>query len=156
MTGDPEGAAAPSDSAGPRPGWGLVQLSWAGSAVFSVLAVVAVPVETVRPVAAGVDLILFAAGVVAFLMAYGRAVTRSRTDAIGIGGLFFLLGDVAPGWARRHLLTSFGLQTLASLATAAAAPYTSLAFGVLVPMYGLGLAGLWGARHGTFGPRAAG
>jgi hypothetical protein len=28
-----------------------------------------------------------------------------------------------------------------------------LAFGILTPLYGLGIAGLWGARHGTFAPR---
>ena len=32
-------------------------------------------------------------------------------------------------------------------------PFTSLAFGVLVPMFGLAQAGLWGARYGHFGSR---
>jgi hypothetical protein len=32
-------------------------------------------------------------------------------------------------------------------------PYSSLAFSILAPMWGLGLSGLWGARYGTFGPR---
>ncbi len=31
--------------------------------------------------------------------------------------------------------------------------YSPLAFGFLVPVYGLGLCGLWGARYGTFEPR---
>jgi hypothetical protein len=35
-----------------------------------------------------------------------------------------------------------------TVGTAAANP-----FGVLVPMFPLGLIGLWGARHGTFPPR---
>lgn len=139
-----------------RPGWGLVRLSWIGTAGFGAPAVIAVGMEGLRPVAAAVDLVLFAAGTVAFLMAYARAVGRSRTDAIGIGGLFFLAGDVAPPWARRHLLGSLAAQTVLSLATAIAAPYTPVAFGVLVPMFGLGLAGLWGARHGSFAPRADG
>ena len=33
-------------------------------------------------------------------------------------------------------------------------PFTPLAFGILVPMLGLGLIALWGARHGTFPARA--
>ena len=37
--------------------------------------------------------------------------------------------------------------------TAAAEPYTALAFGVLTPMYGLGLTVLWAALHGEFRPR---
>jgi hypothetical protein len=28
-----------------------------------------------------------------------------------------------------------------------------MAFGFLVPMFGLGMSGLWGARYGTFEPR---
>jgi hypothetical protein len=35
-----------------------------------------------------------------------------------------------------------------TVATASANP-----FGVLVPMYPLGLVGLWGARHGVYPPR---
>jgi hypothetical protein len=29
----------------------------------------------------------------------------------------------------------------------------SLAFGILVPMFGIGLNGLWAVLHGRFGPR---
>jgi hypothetical protein len=29
-----------------------------------------------------------------------------------------------------------------------------VAFGILVPIFGLGLAGLWGARHGVFEARS--
>lgn len=156
----PEPAASGATPGGgveePRAGWALVRLSWAGTTLFAILAVLAVAVDRLRALSAGVDLVLFAGGVVAFLAAYARAVSRSRTDAIGIGGLFFLAGEVAPSWARRHLLGSLGVEVVVSLAAALAAPYTPVAFGVLVPMWGLGLAGLWGARHGAFGPRAAG
>ena len=54
---------------------------------------------------------------------------------------------------RRRLLGSFAVEVAVALATAGARPFTSLAFGLLVPVYGLGLAGLWAARYGTFGPR---
>ena len=40
-----------------------------------------------------------------------------------------------------------------AVATAAARPFTPLAFGVLAPMFGLGVMGLWGAKFGTFPPR---
>ena len=40
-----------------------------------------------------------------------------------------------------------------ALVTAGLRPFTSLAFGVLVPMFGLAQAGLWGARYGRFGSR---
>ena len=44
-------------------------------------------------------------------------------------------------------------QVVAAVATAAVRPFTSLAFGVLAPMCGLGLIALWAGRHGTF-PRS--
>jgi hypothetical protein len=51
------------------------------------------------------------------------------------------------------LLVPLGIQIVVAVATAAARPFTPLAFGILVPLYGLGLAGVWGAAFGTFGPR---
>jgi len=99
-----------------------------------------------------VALTLFFVGCVVFLWAFGVAVNRSRTDAIGIGGLYFLAGS-APRDVQVALLVPFGVQIVVALVTAGLRPFTSLAFGVLVPMFGLGQAGLWGARYGTFGPR---
>jgi hypothetical protein len=40
-----------------------------------------------------------------------------------------------------------------SFVAAGLRPYTAVAFGVLVPMFGLGLTGLWAVRSGTFPPR---
>ena len=54
-----------------------------------------------------------------------------------------------PGRCRCALLGALAVQVVVAVATAAVHPFTSQAFGVLVPMFGLGLAGLWGARYGT-------
>lgn len=137
----------------PPPGSGIVTLSWAGTGVFVAVGTIAtlLPDEAARP-AAVVDGVLFALGVVAFLWAYAIAVGRSRTDAIGIGGLYFLAGS-APKAIRFRLLAALGAQVVVAVVTASIRPYTSVAFGILVPMFGLGLAGLWGARHGEFPPR---
>ena len=132
----------------------LPLLSWIGTAVFTITAVAAVFASAFEVVAATTALVLFAIGIVVFLWSYAVAIGRSRTDAIGIGGLYFLAGDVAPASVRRSMMLSLAVETAVALATASARPFTSLAFGILVPVYGLGLAGLWGARYGTFGARA--
>lgn len=134
-------------------GAGIVTASFAGTGVFLAVATIATiaPDET-APAAAAVDAALFAIGVVAFLRAYAIAVGRSRREAIGIGGLFFLAGS-APKTVRRRLLGAFAAQCVIALVTASIRPYTAVAFGILVPMFGLGLAGLWGAKHGRFPPR---
>ena len=136
-----------------EPGRAIVRASWLGTAAFGVTATLGLAVSVLRGLAFVVALVLFAAGTVAFFAAYARAVSRSRTDQVGIMSLFFLEGPVAPTPVRRNLLLSFVVQIVVAVAVAALRPNTSLAFGVLVPVYGLALAGLWGARHGTFAPR---
>jgi hypothetical protein len=42
------------------------------------------------------------------------------------------------------------IQVAVAVATAAARPFSELAFGVLVPLFGMALLALWSARHGTF------
>lgn len=103
-------------------------------------------------VAAAWSVLVFVGGCVAFLWAYGLAIQRSRTDEIGIGGLYFLTGT-APEPVRRWFLGLLGAQSLLAVAAAASRPFTALAFGVLAPMFGLGVQGLWAARYGRFAPR---
>jgi hypothetical protein len=38
------------------------------------------------------------------------------------------------------------------VAAALARPYTEVAFGVLAPMFAMGLMGTWGGRYGQFPP----
>lgn len=133
----------------------ITQASWAGTAVFGATSLAAAAVDggPIRGVAFAVAVALFAAGCAAFVAAYAQAVRRSREAAIGIAELFFLSGGVAPADVRRSLLGSFALQVAIGLGAAIARPYTSLAAGTLVPVYGLGLCGLWAARSGIFPPR---
>ena len=99
------------------------------------------------------SILCFLAGSVLFFLAMVRAAQRIRTDAIGIGGLFFLAGS-APGWARRQLLGLLAAQVVVAVVAASVRPFTPLAFGTLAPMLGLGVCGWWSARFGIFGPRA--
>lgn len=164
MTDAHGGRSDGSDGVAPAPvatvtpeGAAIVRASWLGTVVFALSALAAVVTSAATVPAAAIALGLFAAGIGLFFWAYAIAVNRSRTDAIGIGGLFFLAGDAtAPKGVKRALLAALGAQTVTGLGTAAARPFTTLAFGVLVPLYGLALTGLWGARHGRFGPRRAG
>lgn len=103
---------------------------------------------------------LFAIGCVAFLWAFYNAVQRSRAEQISVTQLFLLLGDPTPRRIRRIMLSLLLLQCLTAVVTAFARPNTadgspgsSLALGFLVPMFGLGMNGLWSAFHGSFRPR---
>ena len=73
-----------------------------------------------------------------FFWAYLVAVQRSRTDLIGIGGLYFLQGT-APRTVQFRLLGSLAVEVVVAVVTASIRLYSALAFGFLVPVFGLGL-----------------
>jgi hypothetical protein len=102
---------------------------------------------------------LFTIGVFAFLWSFWNAVQRSRTEQVGVMQVYLLLGAPTPKRVRVRMLTLLAVQIVVGLATALARTETadggagtSLALGVLVPMFGLGLNGLWAAYHATFPP----
>ena len=139
----------PSGPSGPA----IVRASATGTIVFGVASVVAVIDDGLpRAIAVAVDLGLFVLGCAAFLWAFVLALGRSRNENIGIGGLYFLTG-CAPATVRRRMMGLLAVQVIVAVVAALWAPYTAVAASVLVPVYGLGLAGLWGAHHGRFGDR---
>ena len=105
------------------------------------------------PAAAAVAVAMFGLGCVAFAVAYVSAVRRSRIDVVGIAGVFFLAGGVAPTGIRWRLLGALVAEVVVAVTAASVRPNSVLAFGVLAPVYGLGLCGLWAARSGTFPQR---
>ena len=136
------------------PGRRIIQASWIGTAVFIVLAVGASAVpDVLAAVSAVLDLVLFAVGFLAFGWSLLRAADRSREEELSVAGLWFLAGGSAPRSVQRALLIPLGIQVVVAVATAAVRPFTPLAFGILVPLYGLALTGVWGAAFGSFGPR---
>jgi hypothetical protein len=139
----------------PDAGQGIVTLDLAVTAVFVVVSVLATFVRGLRGVAVVVDLLLFLIGTVLMLVALVRAAGRSRTHEIAVSTLFFLAGS-APRRPKLRLLGGTAVQVVVGAATAGARPYTSLAFGVLAPLWGLGMTGVWAARHGSFPPSRRG
>lgn len=138
----------------PGTGRGIIGLSWAATAAFTLTSGAATVWfgSTLQAVAFVTAMALFASGCMVYVLAYAAGIRRSRTHELGIGGWFFLAGS-APGWAQRHLLGSFAVQVVVSLVVAGARPFTSLAFGVLAPLFGLACCGWWGGAHGAFGRR---
>ena len=136
------------------PGPAIINGAWAGTGLFVATAALAtIDPDGLSGPGVAVDLGLFAVGCAAFLWAYAVAVSRSRTDAIGIGGLYFLQGS-APRVVQLRLLIPLAIQVVVAIATSSMRPYTAVAFGILVPIFGLGLSGLWGARYGHFDARS--
>jgi len=136
-------------NAGLDRGRGIVLASWIGDALFAVTAIpVALGVDAFDDPAVVVALVLFFASLVVWCWALGLAAVRTtRGDDVQVWSLFLLEGPV-PARVRWLLYGSVAVSLAITVASASANP-----FGVLVPMYPLGLVGLWGARHGVYPPR---
>lgn len=141
----------------------LIRADLAGTALFVGTLAVAVPSRTERwaqVLIAVVSIALFAVGVGSSLWAYAAALDRSRVQEVGVANLYLLTGTTAPGPVKRAMLISLAVQTLASFGAATVgvvgledSQLNALAFGVLVPMFGIGMNGAWAARYGSYGPR---
>lgn len=92
---------------------------------------------------------LFTAGFLIFLWVLVGMALRSRDDLLSIAGVFFL-SDSAPTSTRRALLGTLAAQVVIAVVGAAARPFTPLAVGTLVPLFGLAVVGLWAVRYGHF------
>ncbi len=139
----------------------IVRLNILITGVFTVLTLIAAWLFTrgLRGMIVAVDLALFAIGCFAFIWSYFSAVQRSRTDEISVAGLFGLAGSVAPRRITIAMNSCLATQAVIGLIGAIVRGSTdgragsTLAFGVLVPIFGLGLNGLWSSRLGVFPPR---
>lgn len=146
-------------SASPTRGSVIVQTNVAVTVLFVLTASVASITYggTARAVAAAVALGMFFAGIAAFVWSFWNAVQRSRGEQVAVTQLYLLFGTVAPSSVRRVMLGALAVQFAVGLGTAVAratapdgSPGTSLALGVLAPLFGFGLNGLWAAFHGEY------
>lgn len=152
----------PANETNPGAGGAIVVVDALLTAAFVASAVISAVVfdQPWKAVAVTVAVSCFAVGVVAFLWGYFAAVQRSRRDDIAVASLYFLVDGVAPRSVARTMNGLLAVQVTVGLVTAIVRsstdgePGSTLAFGILVPMLGLGSNGLWGALHGTFRPRA--
>jgi hypothetical protein len=142
------GPAAPVPDTGE--GAGIIRSSWIGTGIFVVGTALAAGLAPLRLPLVVVDLVLFFGGVGAFLWALTGAAGRSREYEIGLWSLFLLEG-AAPRRVRQLLLGALGAEIVMALAFIWV--NAAMAFGILVPLWGLAHCGLWSARYGTFPPR---
>lgn len=145
---------------GVQPGRRIVQADLVGTAVFSASAAAGSLTDAWQTGSIVVSLVFFGLGIFAFIWSFFSAAERSRTDEIGVANLYLLTGRTAPGRVKRAMSAALAVQVVVGIATAAAGfsglepdEFNPMAFGILVPMFGMGLNGLWASRHGSFGPR---
>lgn len=137
----------------------IVRANMIGTGLFVATALFAAALftTTAQWVGASTAMALFAVGVFAFLWGFWNAIQRSRTDEVSVTELFLLFGKPTPSRVRTVMLGLLALQILVAFGTTFwrldgpdGSPGSSLTVGLLVPMFGLGLNGLWAAYHAEF------
>ena len=129
------------------PGHRIIEASLAGTVLFAATALpAAAGIEAFQVPAAVVSVALFAASIPLSVLALARAAVRTarQEDRITVTSLFFLQGS-APKPVRRLLLGLLVISLVVVVLSAAREP-----FGILQPVFPLGLCAQWAARHGTF------
>lgn len=109
----------------------------------------------VQYVIAGVFFVAFVVGMVVAAAAFVIAAGRSRDEDVTVVGAFFLGDRAVPTARKRAFWALVGVQTVVGFTVASLEPFTAVAFSLLVPLLGVGLAGLYGSRHGRFAKRVA-
>lgn len=143
------------------PGSLIIRINLAMTTLFVIASVVAAIAfsQPWKSIAVVVSLICFAIGITVFLWGYWTAVQRSRADEISVAAMYFLVDGAAPSSVARILNSTLAAQVVVAVATAISRSSTdgkagsTLAFGILVPMMGLGFNGLWASIHGSFSRR---
>lgn len=138
----------------PPPGRPIVDVDGAGTVALAVVSLVTAIFpgdgsEIASLVVAG---LLFVGGCGAFAVGFVRALARSRTEVVDLPGIFWLTGSAPPEVARRLRWLVIAQCAIAVVSVAVVRP----PFGVMAPVWGIGLITLWAANHGTFPPRRAG
>lgn len=151
------------DAADAQRGPSLVRADIGGTLVFVIVMAIGVPLRDDRPaqiLVGAVSMVLFAIGAVGCLWAYVSALERSRVDEIGVANLYLLTGRTAPPRIKRLMSALLAVQVVVAFAGAIVgavglegSQVNAMAFGILVPMFGLACNALWAVRHGRFGPR---
>lgn len=143
---NPEPSAAYDDA--------LVKLSLRATAIFTVVSAVTYLLEDRLDVAYAIGCsIAFVIGVAVFALGMWNGIQRSRVDKVTLTGLVAIDGSHVPKAPRNLLWASILIQLVVSIAFASLRPFTQQAFGLLVPVVGLGLATLFGSRFAAFHPR---
>lgn len=140
-----------------------VQVDLVGTVLFVIVVALGIALRNERPMQVAVgalSMLLFTVGAVTGLWAYIAALERSRADEIGVANLYLLTGPTASTRIKRTMCACLAAQVVVALAGAiigasglSGAQVNALAFGILVPMFGIGLNGVWAVRHGAFGLR---
>ena len=139
----------------------IVRADVVGTAIVVVAGVLgALSSGLAKSVVAPVSAVAGAVGIATFVWSYFHAIGRSREHEISVSQLYGVVGTVAPKSVKRSLQRALLAQIVVAIAVMAFGfsrtkpeQFNWAAVIIVVPMFGMGMNGVWVSRHGTFGPR---
>lgn len=143
------------------PGSAIVRADAVGTALALVAGVLAVvSADLAKFLLVPVVAVLGVVGLVTFVWSYFRAVGRSRESEISVSQLYAVAGSVAPPAVKRRLQWSLWAQVILAIAVmfigfqrTKPEEFNWAATIIVLPLFGMGLNGVWVSLHGSFGPR---
>lgn len=129
----------------------LLRFDWQVTALFAGLtALTHVLADSLDLAYAVFSSILFLAGIVLFALGFWNGVQRSRVELVTLSGLLAANRGNVVRSVRWSVWGAFGAQVVIAVVAASLRPFTQQAFALLAPLFGIGLAALWGSRHARF------
>lgn len=133
---------------------GLIRLNQAVTAAFALTATAThLSAGSLDVPFAAAAAILSAVGVGFASLGFWNGIQRSRVDDVSLAGLLAVDKSFVPKLARNSIWVANASQIAIAFTAAILRPFTEQAFALLVPMFGIGVATLWGSRFARFHPR---
>lgn len=129
----------------------LIRLNWQVTVVFLTATLLThLAAESIDLVYAIASSLLFAIGAGLCFLGFWNGLQRSRTEQVTLPGLLAISSSHVPTNERNLVWGAIAAQTVIAVAGASLRPFTPQAFGLLVPLFGIGLATLFGSREADF------
>lgn len=133
---------------------GLVRLSWQVTGAFLAATMVTdFAADSLDTVYAVMCAVAFIAGFGLFCLGFWNGVQRSRVELVTLPGLLAASTANVPKSLRNQAWLALIAQIVIAVVAASLRPFTAQAFGLLVPLFGLGINTLLGSRQAQFFPR---
>ncbi len=94
--------------------------------------------------------VLFLIGIGLSGLGFWNGIQRSRREEVSLAGLLAVDASYVAKRARNAIWVTNVAQIVVAIVAGSLRPFTGQAFALLVPMFGVGIATVWGSRHAVF------
>ena len=132
-------------------GSSLLRLNlWVTLGFAAIVALTHVTADTLDVPFAVLCAVLFVIGIGLSGLGFWNGIQRSRLEEVSLAGLLAVDASFVAKSARNAIWITNVAQIVVAIVAGTLRPFTGQAFALLVPMFGVGIATVWGSRHAVF------